>query len=544
MVNEQVTTIELTAGTPSTVEFSGAYPYYWVDNRSAGDVYASLGTPEAGTDGTYAIEAGSQLRISGGAFNTKLTLLGSGKVQVIASAIASCPFKGAMGGGDYAVAGASSYTLNNAVDYPLLGLNLYGKSTQDGTPTPDVPVDIVSVGDNGSIEVQTCGKNLFPWNDYSKSPLYFWSTDSSVKGVKNTDVIEFTLNSNQERFGGLTLSSKDFNDIMKNYNGKTIVLSWEMKADNTDIAAPMACGWQRRYDSYTPTTSWAKYTNIFKVNTEYINNNITWYGKSNSTTTIFIRNIQIEIGDTATEYEPYKGNTASITSSLPLCGIPVGSGGNYTDSTGQQWVCDTLVYNADGTGKIIKNIRKYTFTGTDEGGIWMLNGSINSTKNRFQFKITDENIKAVYDKSKFTSATKSRILCDKYKAVTSNDTWNLKNGIAASHTAGYIAIYDENYATISTINDWIAYLAENPVTVIYQLNKPQEIELTASEMAQLRELQTFDGVTNITNGSGADMDVKICTNKMLAEYVFPITTGLQKQIDELKAAVLSLGGNV
>ena len=100
MVNEQVTTIELTAGTPSTVEFSGAYPYYWIDNRSAGDVYASLGTPEAGTDGTYTIAAGSQLRISGGAFNTKLTLLGSGKVQVIASGIASCPFKGAQGGGE------------------------------------------------------------------------------------------------------------------------------------------------------------------------------------------------------------------------------------------------------------------------------------------------------------------------------------------------------------------------------------------------------------------------------------------------------------
>ena len=100
MVNEQVTTIELTAGTPSTVEFSDAYPYYWVDNRSAGDVYASLGTPEAGTDGTYTIAAGSQLRISGGAFNTKLCLLGSGKVQVIASAIASCPFKGAQGGGE------------------------------------------------------------------------------------------------------------------------------------------------------------------------------------------------------------------------------------------------------------------------------------------------------------------------------------------------------------------------------------------------------------------------------------------------------------
>ena len=48
----------------------------------------------------------------------------------------------------------SSYTLNNTVDYPLLGLNLYGKSTQDGTPTPENPVDIVSVGDSGSVAVQ------------------------------------------------------------------------------------------------------------------------------------------------------------------------------------------------------------------------------------------------------------------------------------------------------------------------------------------------------------------------------------------------------
>ena len=58
----------------------------------------------------------------------------------------------------------SSYTLNNTVDYPLLGLNLYGKSTQDGTPTPENPVDIVSVGDSGSVAVQACGKNLL---DYS-----------------------------------------------------------------------------------------------------------------------------------------------------------------------------------------------------------------------------------------------------------------------------------------------------------------------------------------------------------------------------------------
>ena len=47
----------------------------------------------------------------------------------------------------------SAYTINNAVDYPLMGLNLYGKSSQDGTPTPDTPVDIVSVGDSGNIDI-------------------------------------------------------------------------------------------------------------------------------------------------------------------------------------------------------------------------------------------------------------------------------------------------------------------------------------------------------------------------------------------------------
>ena len=74
--------------------------------------------------------------------------------------------------------------------------------------------------------------------------------------------------------------------------------------------------------------------------------------------------------------------------------------------------------------------------------------------------------------------------------------------------------------------------------------EPQEIELTAEEMTALKQLQTFEGVSNISNDNNADMDVKICTNKMLSECVMPITTGLQKQIDELKAAVISLGGNV
>ena len=43
--------------------------------------------------------------------------------------------------------------VNDAFTAPLRGLTVYGKSTQDGTPSPDNPVPIVSAGDGGTITV-------------------------------------------------------------------------------------------------------------------------------------------------------------------------------------------------------------------------------------------------------------------------------------------------------------------------------------------------------------------------------------------------------
>lgn len=43
--------------------------------------------------------------------------------------------------------------VDDAFPAPLCGLTVYGRSTQDGTPTPDAPVPIVSAGDGGSVVV-------------------------------------------------------------------------------------------------------------------------------------------------------------------------------------------------------------------------------------------------------------------------------------------------------------------------------------------------------------------------------------------------------
>ena len=44
-------------------------------------------------------------------------------------------------------------SVSDAFSAPLCGLTVYGKSTQDGTPSPDNPAPIVSAGDGGTITV-------------------------------------------------------------------------------------------------------------------------------------------------------------------------------------------------------------------------------------------------------------------------------------------------------------------------------------------------------------------------------------------------------
>lgn len=530
MIADPVTTITLTAGTPQSVKWASSYPFYWIDNKTPGNVYARIGgTPVPDSDGTFTIAAGSQLRVSGGTFENDITLLGSGKVQIIASELASCPFKLGSKGGGNEISGAPSYSVD-AVDYPLLGLNLFGRSVQDGTPTPDAPVDIVSIGDSGSIDVKTCGKNLFDlskcdWKTKELNGLSFTRNDNGEILVNGTataaTTVVFTsygmqgkITSGQLILSGCPQTGVDstvcrlqFYYISPTLGSKQL---WQSNSNESPVTLP--------YD-YTG------YNCSIFINSGFTANNLVFKPMLRSAT----------INDNT--FEPYKGNTASITSSaLPLCGIPVSEGGNYTDSTGQMWICDELIYNADGTGKIIKRTQKIIFDGSDDEG-WVTSQTQTSGKNRIITKSIKSNVFKPQD-----HANMSRVICDNYSANSALNTYFNINGISID-TAGSLIIYDDERSALSTA-EWKSSFAANPITVVYQFAEPQEIELTAAEVDALRTLQTFNGVTNISNSAGAEMSVKYCTNKTLSEYVLPITKGLQKQIDELRAAVLSLGGNV
>ena len=69
----------------------------------------------------------------------------------------------------------TTVSLSDSANVNFRNLKIYGRSTQDGTPTPDAPVDIVSVGDDGNIAVTV--------ND----DTIVLTTENGLRGVPVTD---------------------------------------------------------------------------------------------------------------------------------------------------------------------------------------------------------------------------------------------------------------------------------------------------------------------------------------------------------------------
>ena len=201
---------------------------------------------------------------------------------------------------------------SDAFSAPLCGLTVYGRSTQDGTPSPDNPAPIVSAGDGGNVTLKVTGKNL----------LYIPDGVRTVRGVtitsKNGRIsISGTATENgyvylpvkQISIHGLALLSSNVSDPV----AKLVSESWEVlfaqgKANATQRVITRVCF-------------------IVKEGANYDSDDI---------------NVQLELGTTATAYSPYREQLFTLPTPNGLPGIPVTSGGNYTDPQGQQWVCDEV----------------------------------------------------------------------------------------------------------------------------------------------------------------------------------------------------------
>lgn len=203
-------------------------------------------------------------------------------------------------------------SVSDAFSAPLCGLTVYGKSTQDGTPSPDNPAPIVSAGDGGSVAVKVTGKNLFPV--IAKANLT--EVNKPTGGVRHVYIFHVPAGSSVTVSGNATIDTNcyvgDFDIKTQTYTQKALIASETGEKKSTVLQR----GWYVVY-----------------LATEYIPHIIKKLNEAK---------IQIEIGTEPTAYSPYHDQLLTLPTPNGLPGIPVASGGNYTDPTGQQWVCDEV----------------------------------------------------------------------------------------------------------------------------------------------------------------------------------------------------------
>ncbi len=205
-------------------------------------------------------------------------------------------------------------------------------------------------------------------------------------------------------------------------------------------------------------------------------------------------------GSTALPYQPYiKPQQLITTTQNGLCGVQVSSGGNYTDENGQQWMRDEIDFER---GVLIKRTHTITFKGTE--AISPLGGTGDS--NAF-FYAMDAN---VISTRPHTIDNEGFSLCSHFeptKIATSTNYIGHQVRRVSTGTQYRILFRPEGVANMSAL-DFQNWLKANNPTVTYALETPNEITLSAEDIAEFKALQTAKGTTTISSGDDAYMEVE------------------------------------
>ena len=212
---------------------------------------------------------------------------------------------------------------------------------------------------------------------------------------------------------------------------------------------------------------------------------------------------QMEVGNTATEYEPYK----EIQSVQPTCEL------NGIDD-----VRDELIVRADGTGQLIQRLLEEELNDNSDYVTWYANTNTYGflrKESKWLFRANKINIKS----NKLKGITKE---------VGNPGTYD-KNGIFVDVAGLYIKI-SKKYLTEYTVDALKTYLRENPITVVGLLKEPIVTELSSEEVQKILALRTNKPNTTIWNDQEAEMQVT---------YVADTKSYIDKKFKELSDAIVA-----
>lgn len=211
-------------------------------------------------------------------------------------------------------------------------------------------------------------------------------------------------------------------------------------------------------------------------------------------------------------WDEYKG-TQILALSRELRGIPVTSGGNYTDSNGQQWICDEVDFKR---GKFIQRVGTRVFDGSADE-VWFDSPYVYNTI-AFRTEISDS--------VDVGNVVGTDFLCDYFKARAMYDSD--KQGAQHTMKQFYFRISKDLLST-EDITGFKTWLQSNPVTVQYVLATPIETDLTPAEIEAFRAFHTNATNTTILNNAKASMQVQYVAD--LERYIYKNVTIKERAFD-------------
>ena len=390
-------------------------------------------------------------------------------------------------------------TLTDSSDKLFEGLRVFGKSTQDGTPSVENPVPIVNAGESGSITVEVTGRNLI---DYTKA-----EGDADIQFVDGGFIV-----------GGDVLH-RIINIPYKFKKGESYTVTYKDKfllgSGNIGIYLP---GGKYSVSGSAPIQYGIFLNKPFVPQDEYTA--IGFYVDKDAAT-----NLKVEITDIClvktgmdTDYEPYTHQPITLATPNGLPGIPVTKDGNYTDASGQQWICDEVDL---GRGKYVQRVA----IEKNNGG-WELKPSSDTQGRFFQHnKLT--NIfsialkKSLCNIASFTSW--GAPVNDKYAFALNG------NGIYFSPPKGVEITAEELNAKLNSLSF--------PVVVVGELATPIERDLTPEELAAYSSLHTNYPTTVITNDAGTHMEASYVADT--GTYIRNMESRLNAKLVNIQSALIS-----
>ena len=392
-------------------------------------------------------------------------------------------------------AAGSVVVVNDASGNYIQGMKIFGRSTQDGTPTPDAPVEIKSVVEP---VVTVAGKNLF-------NPDIIATFTKSGATVTNNGDGSFTVSGSGE--------TTAYMNVYHQFDHETTVRmihSGLLNIAESSYTYPYFYAQISYNDGGSRWTISNAATN--SVTSKEISESILadetamlrfgFYAEAGvAIQTGTIKPMVYQCGDDT--FEPYKPiQTLESTHTLP--GIPVTSGGNYTDSDGQQWVCDEVDLER---GVYVQRVYQRVF----DGGEAFFQGTLSTDAPDGVYRYTrgDASIKGA-DNGSVCPA-----YCSHYQIV-SPDTGYQGNHTAVSLQNAAVNVYCD-IADLASFKSDLAQRYENgdPVILVCELANPIETALSETEIAAYRALHSNYPNTTILNDSGAHMVVKYAADTKL-----------------------------